>query len=303
MREILERYELTAPIAEGGMGALWEGMDRRLNRKIVIKVIRPSVHRDSSVMRRFYREARVTARLGHPGVPVLYDFGTDRGELFMVMQYVAGVTIADLIAEVTPVPIPWSAAIAAQVCTALAAAHGQHLVHRDLKPSNVMLCPDGSVKVLDFGLAGALTPGEFSQITRSGELPGTASYMAPEVAEGKSAEPASDLYSVGCMLYELVTGKRVFADPDPVTEIESHLFKQPPLARSARPDISAELDALIDELLAKTPEARPAEAGSVALRLLPLATDLPPLPGIVERVITPTPAQLYAILQARISTC
>jgi serine/threonine protein kinase len=302
MRVILERYELAVPIASSGMGTLWEGVDRRLNRKIVIKLIRPGKRRDSGAMRRFNREARITARLGHPGIPVLYDFGTDEGELFMVMEHVDGVTIADLIAEVVPVPIPWAAAIVAQVCAVLAAAHEQLLVHRDLKPSNVMIRPDGSVKVLDFGLAAALTPGEFSQITRAGEIPGTASYMAPEVAEGQQAEPVSDLYSVGCLLYELLAGTAVFADSDPVAEIESHLSREPVSVRSLRPEVPVELDALTRELLAKVPSARPSDARSVFARLLPSATDLPPLPGVIKSASVPNPSQLYAILQERISS-
>ncbi len=302
MRIILDRYELTAPIASGGMGTLWEGTDRRLNRKIVVKLIRPGTRRDSAAMRRFNREARITARLGHPGVPVLYDFGTDQDDLYMVMEHVAGVTIADLVAEVVPVPIPWIAAIVAQVCAVLAAAHEQMLVHRDLKPSNVMIRPDGSVKVLDFGIAAALAPGEFSDITRSGELFGTASYMAPEVAEGNQAEPASDLYSVGCLLYELLTGTTVFTEPDPVAEIEAHLSRQPPLARDSRPEVPAELDALASELLAKVPSARPPDASSVFARLLPFVAEMPPLPGLIRPTDAPNPSQLYAILQERISS-
>lgn len=302
MRVILERYELTAPIASSGMGTLWEGIDRRLNRKIVIKLIRQSKSRNrQDAMRRFNREARITARLGHPGVPVLYDFGTDEGELLMVMEHVVGVTLADLIAEVVPVPISWAAAIGAQVCAVLAAAHEQQLVHRNLKPSNVMIRPDGSVKVLDFGLAAALTPGEFSQITRSGEIPGPASYMAPEVVEGNPAEPRSDLYSVGCLLYEMLTGSRVFADPDPVTEIEDHLTRQPESMRFGRPNVPAELDALVLGLLAKAPSARPCDAASVFARLLPFVTDLPRLPGAVTPSVVSSPAQLYAIAQARIA--
>lgn len=301
MRVILGRYQLVAPIASGGMGTLWEGTDRRLNRKIVVKLIRPGKRRDSAAMRRFNREARITARLGHPGVPVLYDFGADQGELFMVIEHVSGVTIADLIAEVVPVPVAWAAAIVAQVCAVLAAAHEQQLVHRDLKPSNVMIRPDGSVKVLDFGLAAALTPGEFSQITRAGELPGTASYMAPEVAAGEQAEPASDLYSMGCLLYELLTGTTVFENSDPVAEIEAHLSRQPAPVRSSRPEVPGELDALTSELLAKVPSARPPDAWSVFARLLPYVADVPPLPGVIRPADTPNPFQLYAIVQERIA--
>lgn len=301
MRVILDRYELAVPIASSGMGTLWEGTDRRLNRKIVTKLIRPAKRQDREAMRRFNREARITARLGHPGVPVLYDFGTDQGELFMVMEHVTGVTVADLIAEVSLVPIAWAAAIVAQVCAVLAAAHEQGLVHRDLKPSNVMVRADGSVKVLDFGLAAALTPGEFSQITRAGEMPGTASYMAPEVASGDTAEPTSDLYSVGCLLYELLTGTTVFGISDPVAEIEAHLSQRPAPPSSIRPEVPGELDELVGQLLAKAPADRPADARSVLAQLLPSVTDPPDLPGIIRRTAEPNPSQLYAMLQERIS--
>jgi eukaryotic-like serine/threonine-protein kinase len=301
MRIILDRYELTAPIASGGMGTLWEGTDLRLNRKIAVKLVHPGRHRDSAAMRRFNREARITARLGHPGVPVLYDVGTDQDELFLVMEYVAGVTIADLVSEIVPLPVPWAAAIAAQVCAVLAAAHEQSLVHRDLKPANVMIRPDGSVKVLDFGLAAALTPGEFSQVTRSGELLGTASYMAPEMAEGGKATAASDLYSLGCLLYELLTGTTVFAESDPVAEIEAHLSRQPPRTRYSRPEVPLQLDALTSDLLLKEPSARPRDASSVFARLLPFVADVPPLPGVIGSANAPNPLQLYAILQERIS--
>jgi serine/threonine protein kinase len=164
-----------------------------------------------------------------------------------------------------------------------------------------MIRPDASVKVLDFGLAAALTPDEFSQITRAGELPGTASYMAPEVAEGDQAEPASDLYSMGCLLYELLTGATVFENSDPVSEIEAHLSRQPVPVRSSRPEVPAELDALTGELLAKVPSARPPDAWSVFVRLLPYVADLPPLPGVIRPTNVPNPSQLYAIVQERIA--
>lgn len=301
MRVILDRYALTAPIASGGMGTLWEGTDRRLNRRIAVKLIRHDramARKDAT--RRFYREARITARLRHPGVPVLYDFGSDEGDLFMVMEHVIGLTAADLIAEVVPLPVPWAAAVGAQVCTVLAAAHELSLIHRDLKPSNVMICPDGSVKVLDFGLAAALRPSEFSQITRSGEVSGTACYMAPEVAEGNPAQPQSDLYSVGCLLYELLTSNRVFADSDPVAEIDGHLLRDPEQVRTIRPEVPEGLDMLILELLAKRPEDRPPDAASVFVRLLPFVKNLPTLPGVIHLAASPSPAQMYAVIQERI---
>jgi serine/threonine protein kinase len=283
------------------MGTVWAAKDTRLGRKVVVKQIRRDLSADSGVMRRFQREAQVTARLSHPGIPAVYDFGVAGTDMFIVMEHVDGVTIADLVNEVDPVPVPWAAAITAQVCAALAAAHQQLLVHRDIKPSNVMIRADGSVKVLDFGLAAAVVQGEFSQITVTGETPGTAFYMAPEVAAGAAATQASDLYSVGCLLYELLTGWVVFADLGPVTGIRAHLTQQPRPVQSYRAEVPPPIAALTMELLANDPAARPPDARAVFTRLLPHATDLPPMPGIIAASSAPNPAQLYAILQARIA--
>lgn len=296
---ILDRYALMTPIGSGGMATVWAAMDTRLGRKVVVKQIRPHLSGDPDAVRRFHREAQVTARLTHPGIPVLYDFGSASGELFIVMEHVDGITIADLLDEVDPVPVSWAAAIAAQVCAVLAAAHARLLVHRDIKPSNVMISPDGSVKVLDFGLAAALTKGEFSQITRTGQLPGTPFYMAPEVAAGGQATPASDLYSTGCLLHELLTGQVVFADLDAHPD-HAHLSRRPAPVRSRRPEVPAALDALTVELLSLAPAARP-HAGTAFGRLLPFAAGVPPLPGIVADPAAPSPAQMYAIVQGRVA--
>jgi eukaryotic-like serine/threonine-protein kinase len=302
VRIINGRYELVAPLAAGGMGSLWEGRDQRLNRKVAVKFVRHdrSAGRDD-VIRRFYREARITARLRHQGIPVLYDFGTDDDDLFIVMELITGHTAAELIAEVTPLPISWAAAIGAQVCAALAAAHELSLVHRDLKPANVMMCPDGTVKVLDFGLATATDMAEFSQITRSGEAPGTASYMAPEIAAGNPADARSDLYSVGCLLYELLTASRVFRSPDPATEVGRHMSDSPEPVRRIRPDVPAEMDRLTLELLNKRPEERPADSAAVFSRLLPYVVDVPPLLGVIQIDAATDPVHMYAIAVERIS--
>jgi eukaryotic-like serine/threonine-protein kinase len=296
---ILDRYALMTPIGSGGMATVWAAMDTRLGRKVVVKQIRPHLSGDPDAVRRFHREAQVTARLTHPGIPVLYDFGSASGELFIVMEHVDGITIADLLDEVDPVPVPWAAAIAAQVCAVLAAAHARLLVHRDIKPSNVMISPDGSVKVLDFGLAAALTKDEFPQITQTGQLPGTPFYMAPEVAAGAQATPASDLYSTGCLLYELLTGQVVFADLDPHPD-HAHLSRRPAPVRARRPGVPAGLDALTVELLSLAPAGRP-HAGTAFARLLPFAAGVPPLPGIVADPAAPSPAQMYAIVQERVT--
>ena len=186
-----DRYALDdLPIGRGGMGEVWGARDLRLDRRVAIKLIRfPDGTPDPELVRRFHRESRITARLEHPGVPAVHDTGVAAdGRPYLVMQYVEGISVADVVAEHGPLPIGWAAAIAAQTCAVLAAAHAASLVHRDLKPANLVLGPDGAVRVLDFGLAVALGAGD-SQITRSGQTIGTPAYMAPELVVGEPTGP------------------------------------------------------------------------------------------------------------------
>lgn len=204
-----DRYELDdLPLGQGGMGAVYGGHDRRLDRKVAVKFLRLPDGPDEELQRRFIREARILAKLDHPGAPVLYDFGTYEQRLFQVMQFIEGVTVADLLSEHGPLPVPWAAAIAAQACAVLTAAHELSICHRDLKPTNLMLCPDGSVKLLDFGLAmlrEADVAGLTAQFTRIGQILGTPAYMSPEQIQRGVAGPKSDLYSLGCVLHEMLT--------------------------------------------------------------------------------------------------
>ncbi|GAA3314832.1 serine/threonine-protein kinase [Nonomuraea dietziae] len=203
-----DRYELDdLPLGRGAMGAVYRGHDRHLDRRVAVKLLHPFPGKgpDEELERRFIREARILARLEHPGAPVLYDFGTHEQRLYQVMQFIDGVTVADLVSEHGPLPAPWAVAIAAQACAVLSAAHALEICHRDLKPTNLMLCPDGSLKVLDFGLA-MQRETDGSQFTRIGQILGTPAYMAPEQIQRGVAEPRSDLYSLGCVLHEMLTG-------------------------------------------------------------------------------------------------
>ncbi|WP_329521367.1 serine/threonine-protein kinase [Spirillospora sp. NBC_01491] len=293
-----DRYERRAPLAVGGMGEIWEGTDTRLNRNVAIKLVRPVANGDpADARRRFYREARVLARLRHPGVPVLYDFGQlGDGDLFIVMELVAdAVSLRDLIAErgADTLPVPWVAAIGAQLCAALAAAHRAGLIHRDLTPSNVVLAPDTTVKILDFGVATALEYAEFSEITRPGDIPGSLLYAAPELDGHTKAGVGGDLYSVGCILYELLTGRRVFQDESPVEEIARHREEDALTPAFVRDDVPEPVERLVLTLLAKDPADRPAGAGRVFAALLPYVRDLPPLPGFHTLAGT-DPVHMYA---------
>ncbi|WP_289009706.1 serine/threonine-protein kinase [uncultured Thermomonospora sp.] len=295
MRTIAERYQLVAPIGRGGMGQLWEGLDLRLNRQVAVKLIATGdLAAQNQIRRRFYREARITARFRHPGVPAIYDYGDD-GDLFMVMELVVGEPIDRLRDEQGALPVPWATYIVAQVCAVLAAAHSAGLVHRDIKPDNLMLCPNGLVKVVDFGVATSIA-GEFSQITEPGEIPGSARYTAPELFDGVEADRASDLYTVGCVLYELLTGRRPFASKDLLTEINRCRTEDPP----PMDDVPGELEELTRRLLAKDPARRPPDAASVYWELRSWARKPPPLPGWVGPDVCHDPVHMYSALTAEL---
>ncbi|MFI7492693.1 protein kinase [Micromonospora echinaurantiaca] len=297
------RYELeTLPLARGGMGEVWLGRDTKLDREIAVKFIRfPDGTRDDEHIRRFVRESRITARLEHPGVPAVYDVGVDGdGRPFLVMQRIHGISIADLVAEQGALPIGWAAAIAAQVCAVLAAAHRASLVHRDLKPSNLMLEPDGRVKVLDFGLAVAPTLADFSKITHTGQPLGTPAYMAPEQVEANLSSPATDLYALGCTLHEMLSGEHVFTGSTSYSVMSKQVKETPPALRSIRAEVPPALEQLVLDLLEKKPQSRPASAEAVYDRLLPFAADLGPLPGVLDPPSTTSPVRLYAGVLSRV---
>ncbi|GAA3558934.1 serine/threonine-protein kinase [Amycolatopsis ultiminotia] len=292
---IADRYEVEdLPLGRGGMGAVHRGHDRRLGRRVAIKLLRLPGG-DEELEERFAREARILATLDHPGVPTLYDFGTSDDRLFQAMQFVEGVTVADLLAEHGPLPVQWAAAIAAQAAAVLSAAHARSVCHRDLKPANLMLCPDGSVKVMDFGLA-VLREADVARFTRAGQLLGTPSYMAPEQIQRGHAEPRSDLYALGCVLHEMLTGRPAFTGPTAYAVFEKQVKDLPSAIAGAPPD----LNALLVETLAKDPDARPAGADVLYARLAPFATDLPPLPGFLDPPSAPSPARMYARIVGRV---
>ncbi|MEV6108709.1 protein kinase [Streptomyces sp. NPDC051940] len=276
-RVVAGRYELSALIGQGGMGQVWQGYDHALDRRVAVKLLHPGSAAGSQAdgtRRRFLRECRITARIGHPGLVTVYDAGSDGDELHLVMEYVEGADLADHLAEHEPYPWPWAVCVAAQLCGALAAVHAVPVVHRDLKPRNVMVRPDGTVVVLDLGIAAVLDT-DTTRLTRTGVPVGSPAYMAPEQAMGGAVGPYTDLYALGTVLYELLTGRAPFDDATALGVLHRHLYEAPVPVRDERPEVPAALAALVDRLLAKDPEERPGSAQEVYGELAPLL----PAPG------------------------
>jgi len=273
------------------MGEVWRAYDQRLDRHVAVKLITANAahHPDRPMLaKRFSRECRALARIDHPGVVTIHDAGPDQddvgGELYLVMQRIDGMSLADFIAENPGVPWQQTAALGAQIATVLAAVHAIPVVHRDLKPGNIMLRPDGTAVLLDLGIAAVFDP-DLSKLTRTGESLGSPAYMAPEQASSGLAGPPSDLYALGCVLHEVLTGHPVFNAPTPYALFAKHAAEAPTPVRVLRPDVPPVFERLILDLLAKQPQARPASAHEVYARLVAL---LPKASGeIADRPFDP----------------
>ncbi|MEU1844159.1 serine/threonine-protein kinase [Micromonospora sediminicola] len=285
-----DRYELTYPIGRGGMGQVWAGYDERLDRPVAVKFLRqmevPEDEREVAV-KRFRREARVTARLDHPGVPVVHDLGEHGQDLYIVMQLVPGVVLADLIAEQEELPVGEVASIAAQICSVLAVAHDASLVHRDLKPQNVMITPSGVVKVLDFGVAALLGPAEASRLTATGHTLGTPAYIAPEQASGGAVGPGADLYALGCILFEMLAGKPPYEAKNAPDMLRRHMQSPVPIVTEHRSNVPDDLAHLLFCLLAKDPADRPASAAEMQQLLTPFLDERHRLGVVAIRTAEP----------------
>ncbi|NJQ17968.1 serine/threonine-protein kinase, partial [Streptomyces bohaiensis] len=287
---IRDRYELLEQIGRGGMGEVWRARDLALDRRVAVKCLKPlGNHHEEPVLKglreRFRREARVAAGLQHRGITVVHDFGEDDGVLFLVMELLEGRNLSEVLAarDREPLPEPDIADIAAQVAAALDHTHRQGIIHRDLKPANVMLLDDGSVKICDFGIARlARDIGLATKLTTTGMAMGTPHYMSPEQISGTPADRRSDLYSLGCVLYELASGAPPFDLGDPWAILVGHRDTPPEPLRDRRPELSAALEELVLGLLAKDPEERPTDVAQRTRRLALAAarhTGARPLPG------------------------
>jgi len=258
------RYVLTEVLGTGGMARVWRAHDQVLGREVAVKMLGQQFAAEPGFAARFEREARLAASVSHPRLVTVFDSGIDCGTPFLVMELVTGRTLRQVLDETGPLPTWQAVAIAAGVCEGLAAAHAAGLVHRDIKPANVMLADQG-VKILDFGIARAdgTTAG-----TATGAVLGTPAYLSPEQAAGHAAGPASDLYSLGCVLFEMLTGSPPFTAESQVALAYRQVHDDPGPPSARRPGLPASLDQLTVQLLAKDPAARPASAAVARAGLL-----------------------------------
>ncbi|MGW2785724.1 protein kinase domain-containing protein [Streptomyces populi] len=265
-----DRYELTARLGSGGMGEVWAGFDRKLNRKVAVKLLMSGGIADGleSLRERFEREAQLLARIGHPTIPEVYDVGSDSGRAYMIMQLIEGRTLGLLLERQGPPGWTRSLRFAIQICGALSAAHQEAVVHRDLKPENLMIDVLDRVWLLDFGVAASLAPTD-PRLTMVGMAsPGTAQYASPEQHLGeREITGASDLYALGCVLHELIAGEPLFVDSAARSIRAQHLQNAPVPLRELRPETPAELELLVLALLSKQPGDRPASAATVEAAL------------------------------------
>ncbi|MFD8735241.1 tetratricopeptide repeat protein [Streptomyces sp. NPDC059618] len=302
-RLIQGRYRLLDPIGRGGMGEVWRARDESLGRQVAVKCLKPlGPHHDPSFARvlreRFRREARVAAALQHRGVTVVHDFGEADGVLYLVMELLEGHNLGQLLEENREhrLPVAEVLDIADQVTAALAYTHQQSIVHRDLKPANIMRLADGTVKICDFGIARlGHDIGFTSRLTGTGVAMGTPHYMSPEQIAGAEVDQRSDLYSFGCVLYEIATGAPPFDLGDAWAILVGHRDTAPEPPRSHRADLPEYLERIILDLLAKEPEQRPRDARELARRITagrtaPLYVPTvvaPPHPAAAPRSATP----------------
>jgi serine/threonine protein kinase len=248
----MDRYELGDLVGRGGMGEVYLGHDKVLGRRVAIKLLADRGARaDADLVQRLLDEARVNALLEHPNVVRVHDLSISDATIFVVMEYLEGETLRARMRRDAPFPIENAVRIAADVCLALAAAHDADVVHRDIGPGNIMLCADDTVKVMDFGIAGVA-----GSTFAAGQTLGTPAYVSPEQAAGTAVDARSDLYSLGCTLYHILTGRPPFTGERAVEVAWQHCYADPRPPSTLRSDLPAAVEAVVLQAMAKSPEQR-----------------------------------------------
>jgi len=258
------RYEILEKLGGGGMAIVYKGRDTYLNRYVTVKVLRPEFTSDEDFISRFRREAQAVASLSHPNIVNIHDVGQEEGVHYLVMEYVRGDNLKAIIKKKGRLFPAEAVRIAVQVCEALEHAHQNNIVHRDVKPHNILITHDGRAKLTDFGIAMEATSGT---ITRSDTIVGSVHYLSPEQVRGETATARSDIYAVGILLYEMLTGKQPYSGDTPIAVAMKHIQETPPPVDEVNPDVPPELAAVVMRAMEKRPEQRYGSAGELARHL------------------------------------
>ena len=296
-RVFSNRYEVRREIAQGGMAEVYLAQDQLLNRPVALKALFPEYAREPSFVERFRREAQAAANLNHPNIVAIYDWGQEDGTYFIVMEYVEGRSLRDLIRSEAPLDPNQAAEITAEIASALGFAHRNGVVHRDVKPGNVLLTRTGTVKVTDFGIARA---GASDGLTQTGSVMGTATYFSPEQAQGLPVDGRSDVYALGVVLYEMVTGVAPFTGDSPVSVAYKHVREDVVLPTERNPDLPPDLERIILTALAKPPENRYQTADDMRADILRFRRGRPVVGAPVTALVgdAPTPSSTAAVRPA-----
>lgn len=293
-RILNDRYALESKVGEGGMAVTYRARDLLLNRVVAVKLMREQFTSDPQFVERFRREAQAAARLSHEHIAGVYDTGRCNGTYYIVMEFVEGTDLKQRLRQTGPLPVPEALEFGRQIAAALDAAHRSGLVHRDIKPHNILINRDGKVKVTDFGIAKLTSDGE-----DTGVIIGSVHYISPEQARGEATTPSSDLYSLGTVLFEMLTGRTVFEAENAMAVAQKQIYDKPPLPRSLRPDIPPAVESMVLRCLEKDPRSRYQSAAELQAVITQLQAQLaqeatviltPAAPAMDATMLMPEPS-------------